>query len=40
MEKQLMNEEFDEYFGMLVFSVGVLLMGIGAWCKRWFSGNS
>ena len=35
-----MYEEFEVYFGMVVFSVGVLLMGIGALCKRWFSRNS
>ena len=36
-----MNEEFaDEYWGILVFGMGVLLMGIGAVCKRLFGGKS
>jgi hypothetical protein len=35
-----MNEEFDEYWGIMVFGMGVLLMGIGALFKRWFGGKS
>ncbi len=32
-----MSEEFiDEYWGLLVFGTGLLLMGIGSLFKRWF----
>lgn len=36
-----MDSEFtDEYWGLFVFGVGVLLMGIGSLFKRWFGGKS
>jgi hypothetical protein len=35
-----MNEEFDDYWGIMVFGMGVLLMGIGALFKRLFGGKS
>jgi hypothetical protein len=35
-----MNEEFDEYWGIMVFGMGVLLMGIGALFKQLFGGKS
>jgi hypothetical protein len=36
-----MSEEFiDEYWGIMVFGMGVLLMGIGSLFKRWFGEKS
>lgn len=29
------DDTFDQFFGLIVFGVGVLLMGIGALFKRW-----
>lgn len=32
-----MDDEFiDEYWGLMVFGAGLLLMGIGKLFKRWF----
>jgi len=34
---ETMNDEFiDEYYGLMVFGFGILLMGIGKLFKRWF----
>jgi hypothetical protein len=32
----MIDESLDEYWGLMVFGVGLLLMGIGKLFKRWF----
>lgn len=30
------NDDIGEYFGAIVFGVGLLIMGVGKLFKRWF----
>ncbi len=30
------NSDIEEYFGAIVFGIGLLLMGVGALFKKWF----
>ena len=32
----MMDDSMDEYWGLMVFGVGLLLMGIGKLFKHWF----
>ncbi len=32
----MVDDSLDEYWGLLVFGFGCLLMGVGALFKRWF----
>jgi hypothetical protein len=32
----MIDDSMDEYWGLMVFGVGVLLMGMGKLFKRWF----
>jgi hypothetical protein len=32
----MIDDSMDEYWGLMVFGVGLLLMGIGKLFKRWF----
>jgi len=32
----MIDDSMDEYWGLMVFGVGLLLMGMGKLFKRWF----
>lgn len=32
----MIDDSMDEYWGLIVFGVGLLLMGVGKLFKRWF----